>query len=94
MKCIPLLGEIRILKIGSNAFGLRKCINQIVASLIGLHSICLIVVYAVCLIGIIGLHFYKGALTQACVRDPVGVVKNPESLTHELWHSLAFDKSK
>lgn len=46
------------------------------------------------LVALVLLLVYQGTLTQACVRDPVNVVKNPESLTGELWNSLAYDKSE
>lgn len=92
--CIPLLGELRILKIGAIVFGLRRVINQIVKSLQGLQGLYCYILYGVSIMALLLLLVYQGTLTQACVRDPVSVVKNPESLTSELWNSLAYDKSK
>lgn len=92
--CIPLFGELRILKIGSYAFGLRRCIHQIVQSLKGFETLYFYLLYGVGIISVLLMIIYQGVLTQVCVRDPQSVVKNPEALTSELWASLAFDPSK
>lgn len=92
--CIPLFGELRIFKLGSYIFGLRRCINQIVKSLKGFESLYFYILYSVTIIALLLMLVFRGRLTQVCVRDPKTVVKNPESLTNELWQSLAYDKSK
>lgn len=92
--CVPLFGELRILKIGSYAFGLRHCINQIVKSLKGFETLYFYLLYGVGIISVLLFIIYQGTLTQVCVRNPHSVIKNPEALTNELWQSLSTDPSK
>ena len=66
----PTLSELRVLKIASYAFDLRKTINLILESVVKLRDLLVFFVYVIFVFAVLGLQTYMGVLTQKCVKTP------------------------